>query len=298
MSDLFKVHNGFIEPAKAKSDLWRIPLTLLIFVAFYVIFTLLVMGIGMALVSPADQMQVISGPNFSTPPLMVLIMSSFAGMTGGLVLAMLIVHRRGLKSLLGVRANFIKGFAIAALCVWGMFGLSITFTSMPDGVVENLPFDQWIRWLPLALVLLLIQVSAEEFVFRGYIQQQLAAKFSSPWVWMVIPSVIFGCLHFNPSELGSNAWLAVVQTSLIALIMADLTMRTGNLGAAIGLHFANNVIGILYTSLGDSLSGFARYVLPISADRAEELRPLLMMEVGSTAVVLVIYFCVVTRWLR
>lgn len=298
MSQYFKVHEGFVQPARATSELWRVALTLLLFVALYVMATLLVMGIGLMFASPIEQASVVSGPSFDTPYLMVIIMTSFLGMTGGLVLAMLIVHRRGLKSLLGVRANFIKGFAMAALCVWALFGVSISFSAVPEQIVGNLPYAQWLRWLPVALVLLLIQVSAEEFVFRGYIQQQMAARFSSPWMWMVLPSIVFGCLHYNPSELGSNAWLAVVQTTLIALLMADLTMRTGNLGAAIGLHFANNVIGITYTTLGNSLSGFALYRLPISPDRAAELRPLLMTEVASTAVILVIYFFVVTRWFK
>ncbi len=298
MSDLFRVHQGYIQPAKAKSELWRVVVTLIVFAGLYIAFTVGIMGFGMVFATAEELSAITAGPNFNTPYLMVIIMTSFLGMTGGLVLATLIVHRRGLKSLLGVRANFFKGFAMAALCVWALFGVSVSFSAMPDNVVENLPYDQWLRWLPLALVFLLIQVSAEEFVFRGYIQQQLAAKFSSPWVWMVIPSLIFGSLHYNPAELGSNAWLAVVQTIFIALLMADLTMRTGNLGAAIGLHFANNVIGVLYTSLGESLSGFSRYVLPLSPEQSAELRPLLMTEVASTGVILVIYFFVVTRWLR
>jgi DNA-directed RNA polymerase subunit RPC12/RpoP len=37
----------------------------------------------------------------------------------------------------------------------------------------------------------LIQTGAEEVLFRGYLQQQLAARFASPIAWMVLPSAIF-----------------------------------------------------------------------------------------------------------
>jgi len=115
---------------------------------------------------------------------------------------------------------------------------------------------------------------------------------------MIFPSVIFGLLHFNPTELGSLAWVAVAHITLLAILMADLTMRTGNLGAAIGLHFANNVAGILFTSLGETLSGFSLYVMPLSPDVIADVKPLLLSELGAGAVVVAIYFFVVTKWFR
>ena len=48
--------------------------------------------------------------------------------------------------------------AVAALANYGL-------TLLP-----NLPLSQWPGLLPLSLVFLLIQVSAEELVFRGYLQ--------------------------------------------------------------------------------------------------------------------------------
>jgi membrane protease YdiL (CAAX protease family) len=62
-------------------------------------------------------------------------------------------------------------------------------------------------FLPLALVGVLIQTGAEEVLFRGYMQQQLAARFSSPILWMVLPSAIFAALHYQPEIMGDNTWL-------------------------------------------------------------------------------------------
>jgi hypothetical protein len=67
----------------------------------------------------------------------------------------------------------------------------------------------WASFLPLALVGVLVQTGAEEVLFRGYLQQQLAARFASPLAWMVLPSVIFALLHYQPELMGENAWLMV-----------------------------------------------------------------------------------------
>ncbi len=59
--------------------------------------------------------------------------------------------------------------------------------------------------------------------------------------------------------MGSNTWLIVLWAAIFALLMADITARTGSLGAAIAIHFANNAVGILLISPPDYLSGLALY---------------------------------------
>jgi membrane protease YdiL (CAAX protease family) len=96
-------------------------------------------------------------------------------------------------------------------------------------------------------------------------QQQLAARFASRWAWMVLPSVIFGLVHYAPAEMGGSVWLIVLATGAFGLIMADLTARSGSLGMAWGLHFANNCLAMLLFTTGEALDALALYRLPFSA---------------------------------
>jgi len=81
--------------------------------------------------------------------------------------------------------------------------------------LPNLPLSQWLGLLPLTLAFLLIQVSAEELVFRGYLQSQLAALGLHRFVWIMIPSAIFGLLHYDPAVMGAAApWIVCPQQSL------------------------------------------------------------------------------------
>jgi hypothetical protein len=69
---------------------------------------------------------------------------------------------------------------------------------------------------------------------------------------------------------------------LFAVLAADLTARTGSLGAAWGFHFANNCVAILVVALDGPLSGLALYTVPMAEMSAAELRPALAMDMAVT----------------
>jgi membrane protease YdiL (CAAX protease family) len=126
--------------------------------------------------------------------------------------------------------------------------------------------------LPLSLFVVLIQVSAEEIVFRGYVQQQLAARFKSPLIWMVLPSVLFAFGHYLPDTAGENAVMIAVWAGVFGIMMADLTARSGTLGPAVAVHLWNNVSAILIISLPGDLSGLALYLAPFGMEDAAAMR--------------------------
>jgi membrane protease YdiL (CAAX protease family) len=91
--------------------------------------------------------------------------------------------------------------------------------------------------LGLAVVILLVplQAAGEEYLFRGWILQAFGSWLRSPWPGIVVSSLLFGLAH----GIGSGASLLV--TGFFGLVTAVLTVRTGGLEAAIGLHVVNNV---------------------------------------------------------
>jgi hypothetical protein len=128
-----------------------------------------------------------------------------------------------------------------------------------DPPVPGLPLARWLILLPLALPLLFLQIAAEELLFRGYLQQQLAARFAWRVVWFWGPAVIFALLHASP-QAGANLPLVLIAALTFGLIAADLSERTGSLGAAMGLHFANNFFGIFVLATQGTITGMALHV--------------------------------------
>lgn len=287
----------FISPARKKPQLWRLVLGVLLVGAIYFG---TVMGIFALATLALDRSEIglfrSTGTFGGTPVQMAVLLSTFLGLSLGTFVAAGLLHRRNPLSLFGpnlraVMRNFVLVFVLFA-AVMAVFLAMFTRFEPP---VANLPFDVWLKWLPASLVLLFIQISAEELFFRGYLQQQLAARFASRWIWWVLPSAVFGLLHFEPSVMGSNAWLVVIGAGMVGLIAADLTARTGNLGAALGLHFANNLFAILFMSVDGTLNGLSLYVTPYAATDHEVLRPLLIIDISISVIGYFVYLQIMRR---
>lgn len=276
----------FVAPARLRPQVWRLVVGLGVIVVFYIAVMLLI-GIGLGMLHEAhvaDQM--LANLELGSDPVsLVVLLLSFVGLALGTFLAVRLLHHRPIASLFGQRTvllrDFLTGFVILSLVglpgiFWAFFMLDVT---------PGVEWQIWLMFLPLALVGLLIQTGAEELVFRGYLQQQLAARFASRWVWMMLPSVLFGLVHYDPNTMGDSVWAIVFVTGFFGLVMADLTARSGTLGMAWGLHFANNLFAVLLFTTGEALNGLALYQLPFDMRDTAAILPLLALDVLGMIVV-------------
>jgi membrane protease YdiL (CAAX protease family) len=228
------------------------------------------------------------------PKGVILLLATFVALFLAVIVAVKLVHKRGLRSLLGPNlSEFMKSFRVAFSVVFLLIVISLPVLIYLHPPVSNLTFSTWSSWMILGAPLLLIQVTSEELVFRGYMQQQLAAQFDSRWIWYVLPSLLFGFLHYDAETMGSNAWIVVAHTVLFGLIAADVTARTGNLGAAIGLHFANNLFALTIISLDGSLSGLGLYKTAFHVSDEMAIRSVLIPDILFLTLVygLFLYWC-------
>ena len=126
------------------------------------------------------------------------------------VVACMALHQAGaLTSVLGAPVRPVAGISSAAVLTVQLALAAVVFVLPPYGfggsATWNLPFGRWLVLLPLSLSAIIVQCAAEEIVFRGYLQQQLAARFRHPAIWIGLPSVLFALGHYMPESAGSNA---------------------------------------------------------------------------------------------
>ena len=205
-----------------------------------------------------------------TPVTTLVDFASFAVPCAVLLLLVRLVHRRGFWSLVGDPARARRDLLRVFLWV-----LAVLLALEPFRIASELPFVErirdiglWALWIPAGLAALLIQVGTEELYFRGYLQQQLGLLSRSRWVWMTIPSVFFGLAHFANASEPSEALVWIVWASALGFACADLTARTGTLGAATGLHLANNAIALFVIGMdGRPDSGLALFLYPFEPFR-------------------------------
>ena len=254
---------AFVAPALGRAEVWRTLLGLVIaavagFLALQVVMVGLIVAVG-----PGRARDIALGMARGTSPAgVVALLFVYLPVALGLALTLRLLMRRGLASLIGPPGPALRSFLWVGLPLTALWLLLMPLTTLTDGATPHLTVRQLAPWLPLALLGLFLQTGTEELIFRGYLQQQLAARFRSPLIWMGLPSVLFGLAHYSGAQYGAVALLVVVWSALFGLVTADLTARTGNLGAAVGVHFANNVSAILLVGLDGPLGGLALYTLP------------------------------------
>jgi membrane protease YdiL (CAAX protease family) len=213
---------------------------------------------------------------------LLLYLASFAALALGTAAAARLLQGRPTATLLGPGGFRPRGFAVGVAVVagLGLFGGHAAPSAAP--LVRQAELVAWAAWLPLALPAIFVQSAAEELLFRGYLQQGLAARFRSAWVWWLVPALMFGALHWNPVAFGANGWLGVLATAVIGLVLGDVAARTGNLSAPIGLHVANNVMAMLVVAPPSPVSQLALWRIALDPDDAALLRLLLFADLAAT----------------
>ncbi|WP_299371713.1 CPBP family intramembrane glutamic endopeptidase [uncultured Tateyamaria sp.] len=279
----YRPHDGFVAPARDTAQLWRLLMGLVLAAAIFValsrmmistVFSVLEPGARAALATDGTTGQTAGGT------LLLLLQLGLLSVTAALVVIM--VHKRRPATLIGPVGLATRQF-VAVLSMMALLTLALWLLppyDFGDPLERNMSLGRWMLLLPVALLAVLIQTSAEEVFFRGYIQQQLAARFRSPLVWMLLPAGLFGVGHYLPETAGSNATTIALWATVFGLLMADLTARSGTLGPAIAVHFANNISAMVLTGTPDEMSGLALYVLPFGVGDEAQMAAWLPAEFG------------------
>jgi membrane protease YdiL (CAAX protease family) len=155
-------------------------------------------------------------------------------------LSIWVVHR--------IRPGYLS--SVAGRLRWRWLGrcvlviLPIWLVYMGLGFLVDLPSsprpEQWLALLIITLIMTPFQSAAEEYLFRGWIMQNVGAWFRHPIVGLVVSltvsTILFSVAHGSPDPwiLGTIGCLAVA--SGIA------AWRTGGLEAGIVMHAINNLL--------------------------------------------------------
>jgi membrane protease YdiL (CAAX protease family) len=261
----YRSHEVLVSPARDTAQLWRLLMGVILIAGVVLLVSRFITQTLVTLLGSSVYASLIGADGGSTPVSVLYLLMSFGLLTLGVVVALRVAHQRGFAALLGdwslLRRQFVAVLAMMVLLNICIMALPPWSAGLP--IEPNIEFGTWMLALPFAIIAILVQVSAEEIVFRGYLQQQIAARFSSPLIWLGVPSALFGLGHYMPLVAGENAEMLALWAALFGLAMADVTARAGTLGPAIAIHFSHNAVAILFVSIQDELSGLALYTVPI-----------------------------------
>lgn len=132
--------------------------------------------------------------------------------------------------------------------VWG--GITIITTiigyySAPEDFVIQFNPEKFTVFVVLALVLIPLQTSFEEYLFRGHMLQGLGLATKTRWVPLLVTSFLFGIMHIANPEVDKMGMVIMFYYIGTGLFLGILTLMDEGLELALGFHAANNLIGAL-----------------------------------------------------
>jgi membrane protease YdiL (CAAX protease family) len=170
----------------------------------------------------------------------------------GLWLVVRKLHERSLLSISTARKKVDWNRSLYAFLIWGGVTLLLVvgdYLISPESYELNFNLQRFTLLFVIAILLIPIQTSLEEYIFRGYLMQGFAGIFKNAWAPLLMTSIIFGSLHlFNPEveKLGYGILGYYIGTGLFLGIM---TLMDEGIELALGFHAANNLItALLVTS--------------------------------------------------
>jgi membrane protease YdiL (CAAX protease family) len=279
----------WVDEARPREQLWRTLLGAVIVVAVWFAWSMAVLMIAGSsrMISGSAVGSLMNGGRvgfgyIGIYSLLGVVMVTFFGLWLGVWAAARWVHKRkpaGVISLTGriSRREFAIGSAIAGVYVALSAGATTLLGNAPSWSGADL--GAWAIGTLCLLPLIFVQSAGEELFFRGYLTQQLAARFNHPLVWGLVPSAAFGLAHLG--NAGGDPQLTiyyVVATGLIGLILAATVWRTGGLAAAMGFHTVNNLTG--FTVAGYESGGAPTTLLSWRADEIVGVGPMDVLLLG------------------
>lgn len=246
-----------IEQARSQPALWRLLVGLALVVFVSAGWTLGILAIlALRTGTPFSQATEFLPFLGLTPSGTALFLFLYVGLGYGTLIAAQALHGRSPRSIIGPPARTLRHFAIAAATSLALLcGLTLVTLPIPPAPIQNLDLGTWLLWLPLGALVVAAQTGSEEILFRGYMQSQIAARFRGTWTWLLLPSLAFGALHTMPTLPLAVSLAYAGAATCFGLMAADLTARTGSIGAAWGFHFGNNAFAILIIAADANISG-------------------------------------------
>lgn len=178
----------------------------------------------------------------------VLLVGPLSVMSLGLFFWVKFIHQQSLKSFTTSRPKIDWKRIFFAFSLWGIFIVAtilISYYTNPENYIYNFKPIPFLIFLFLALILIPLQTSFEEYFFRGYLMQGLGLATKTRWFPFLFTSVAFGLMHIANPEVGKMGYIILVYYIGTGLFLGILTLMDEGLELALGFHAANNLFGAL-----------------------------------------------------
>ncbi|MFH6962473.1 CPBP family intramembrane glutamic endopeptidase [Flavobacterium plurextorum] len=177
-----------------------------------------------------------------------LIMLSFAFALAGVYFVVKYIHHQTMLSVTTSRKKVDWSRVLFSFALWSVFSIasfSFLYFQAPEKFVWNFKLIPFLVLVVIAVILIPIQTSTEEYVFRGYLMQGFANLAQNKWFPLMMTSLIFGFMHILNPEVTKMGYIIMVYYIGTGLLLGIITLMDEGMELALGFHAANNLVGAL-----------------------------------------------------
>jgi membrane protease YdiL (CAAX protease family) len=179
---------------------------------------------------------------------LVFVLLPFVGGLAFLLLIVKLLHKQSIRMLTTARQKIDWKRIWFAFIFWGVVSTSLIFIDYyfnPEGYVYNFKLIPFLILCVIAILLVPLQTSFEEYFFRGYLMQGIGLIAKNKWVPLIITSTAFGLLHIANPEVDKLGYVILVYYIGTGFFLGITTLMDDGIELALGFHAANN----LFTAL-------------------------------------------------
>ncbi len=121
----------------------------------------------------------------------------------------------------------------------------VAYYSTPENFILNFKPEKFFVFLVLAILLIPLQTSFEEYLFRGHLMQGLGLATNSRLIPLLVTSFMFGIMHAANPEVDKVGWIIMLYYIGTGLFLGIITLMDEGLELALGFHAANNLVSAL-----------------------------------------------------
>jgi membrane protease YdiL (CAAX protease family) len=177
-----------------------------------------------------------------------LMLLSFAVGLFAIYLVVRYLHRQRFVTLTTSRKKTDWGrifFGFGIITVTTLVVTIMDYYSNPEDYVLQFDLVPFLILAVIAIIMIPLQTSFEEYLFRGYLMQGIGVLAKNRWLPLVLTSVIFGGLHLANPEVDKLGNIIMVYYIGTGFFLGIMTLMDEGMELALGFHAGNNLITAL-----------------------------------------------------
>jgi membrane protease YdiL (CAAX protease family) len=183
-----------------------------------------------------------------TSRFLIEMLIPFAVGLGLLLFWVKFIHKQAITALTTSRKSIDWKRVAFAFLLWGGFTtimLAVDYKLSPENYQWNFDLSKFLVLVVIATLLIPLQTSFEEYLFRGYLMQGIGIAVKNKWFPLALTSLIFGLMHIANPEVEKIGYIIMVYYIGTGLFLGILTLMDEGMELALGFHAANNLVTAL-----------------------------------------------------